>query len=151
MKSSNHGVLSASLCSPQTPNVMCLKRPKMKKGIIITLIFYILSGCVSLSGPKELVHIGTISRDCKEVRAKGKAPFVTVPLNFIFSPEKAAVNLPDGCGAKFFYQVYADLDNYYFLNSDMVFIKRDDYTIKNNSYVINGETGKLVSKPKYIK
>ena len=90
--------------------------------------------------------------DCSTVNPKNNEPFATVPLGFKISPEEAALVLPDGCMRKMGYWVYADLNNYYIVDSGMVaFESRDDKTIRKFAYVVDGKTGELISVPAYKK
>lgn len=94
--------------------------------------------------------LGLMSHDCSRFTPdKNK-----VPNNFKLTPVEVAKIVKEnsryGCFIKMRFGVYTDGKYYYFSNNNMLFGKSVSIElIKEYSFVVSPNTGKLISKPKY--
>ena len=116
------------------------------KRILIAILLVHLIGCASFPNRKEMVYVGFIERDCSTVR--NRYSIVTIPVGFKLTPVEAAKSIPRGCAIKFSYSVYADIENYYFANNNLLFFKsKNAKNIRKYSYIVNANTGELIGNP----
>ena len=104
-----------------------------------------LSSCVSIPDQKEMIYVGYMQTDCSSVI--NKESIIVIPVGFKLTPTQAAKALPNGCGSKFYYGVYADEKYYYFAdNVTLSFKSRNALNIRKYSYKIDATTGLLVEQ-----
>jgi hypothetical protein len=121
----------------------------MTKTILIIAFSILLFGCSILGGSKELHYIGFVNRDCTiNISESTDDKIISV---FNVSPDDAAKVIPDGCRVKFPYSIYVDEKYYYFYDtneSSSAFTNRNDLSVKEHSYVVDADTGEMISIPK---
>jgi hypothetical protein len=90
-----------------------------------------------------------MERDCSRVRNNDQIP--TIPVGLKVTPVEASAALPNGCHTKFFVDVYADDEHYYFLDNTPAlfsFSPRSVERVSQCSFVVDGRTGQLIRPPK---
>ena len=117
--------------------------------ILSAALLVSMSGCSLMwPNPRKLHFVGYIERDCSQIRNSEEMP--SVPIGVRISPVQAAAALPGGCMGKFFLDVYADAENYYFFNNMIdvfSFSRRTAAKVKRRSYVVSAHSGELVRSP----
>jgi len=135
---------SARACflEPVNSNVMYKK--------IITIIFLVNVSFVTNAQNDKLTYLGVMPHDCKKI---SQSQNVRLP-EFKLSPLEAAKivksNSKFGCFVKMGFGVYADNKYYYYSNNNLLFGKStSNETIKKYSFIVEAQSGKLISKPSY--
>ena len=95
-----------------------------------------------------------MSHDCESFSQKDSNK--QKPSNFKLNPVEASKtvkeNSSQGCFIKMGFGVYTDGKYYYFANNNLLFGKsKSKEMVKKYSFIVNPNTGKLISKPKYEK
>ena len=83
----------------------------MRTALILPLVS--LTACSFSPNPRQIVRVGYMERDCSRVQNDSQIP--SIPIGLKVTPVEASKALPNGCFTKFFMDVYADNENYYFL------------------------------------
>jgi hypothetical protein len=115
--------------------------------IFCSVLLVGIAACAS-PDPRKMVRVGYMERDCSLVRNERELP--RMPIGLKVTPTEAAQALPAGCFTKFFMDVYADTDNYYFLDNTPTlfsFSGRSLERVKACSFVVDGRSGQLVRPP----
>ena len=120
--------------------------------IIYLSVLLLLVGCASMPDPKQMVYVGTLSYNCENIR--NTKSIITIPTTFKVKPLEAAKVLKEhsryGCQIKMGFSVYADNDYYYIVNNNQIAFKSKNHAaIKKYSFIVDPNTGELVSKPEY--
>jgi hypothetical protein len=105
-------------------------------------------GCTLMPNPREIHYVGYLERNCSKIRNDEQIP--SIPIGLTVTPLQAASVLPNGCTTKFFVEVYADQENYYFYNNNLDIFsisRRTADVVKKRSYVIDGHSGELLRRP----
>lgn len=121
---------------------------------INTLILTLLVASSSLAASEEMNYLGVMSHDCASFSQNDKNK--QIPNNFKLTPVEASKTVKEnssyGCFIKMGFGVYTDGKYYYFANNNLLFGKsKSKEIIEKYSFVVNPNTGKLISKPKYEK
>lgn len=107
-----------------------------------------LMACSFSPDPRHMVRVGYMERDCSRVRNNEQIP--SIPVGLTVTPVEASEALPNGCHTKFFVDVYADNENYYFFdNTPTLFTltPRSIERVKACSFIVDGSSGKLLRPP----
>lgn len=118
----------------------------MKTALIALLAA--LAACSASPDRRQMVQVGYMERDCSRVRNDEEIP--SMPIGLTKTPVDAAKALPNGCSTKFFMTVYADTENYYFLDNTPTlfsFASRSAERVKACSFVVDGHSGDLIRPP----
>ena len=113
-------------------------------------ILLLLAGCASLPDPRKMIYVGTLSYDCESIHNSNS--IITIPATFRVRPLEAIKTLKEhssyGCMVKMGFSLYADNDYYYIVNNNLLAFKLKNHdTIKKYSFIVDPNTGELVSKP----
>ncbi|MCU7842932.1 MAG: hypothetical protein KZQ93_03740 [Candidatus Thiodiazotropha sp. (ex Monitilora ramsayi)] len=120
--------------------------------IITTLLIILLSSFTHSNAAENILNLGVMSHDCSSFKPSDNK--ANLPEYFKLTPVEAAktvkANSKYGCFIKMGIGVYTDGNYYYFANNNLLFGKSVTFElIKQYSFVVNPNTGNLISKPKY--
>ena len=112
----------------------------------------VVTACATAPDAKEMIYVGSLMHDCKSI--VNHKSIVSIPENFTLRPLEAAAifqkNSSYGCLIKMGFSVYADNHNYYIVNNNQLAFKSINAdAIKKFSFIIDAQSGKLLSIPDY--